>query len=364
MARLDYTLSEFEKMIRAKVIGATGYGGIGIVELLLQHPGVELVSLVAREEIGRPIDEIYPHLANFCSLPVLAADDPAAQVEADVVFFSTPDGVGMVQVPAELAKGARVIDYSGDFRFTTPEAYHDYASRIGRNPVHASPQLLGSNVYGLTELHRDAVRTAKLVGNPGCFAVSCILGLAPAVAAGLVEPIGLICDCKTGASGAGKKLNASYHFPARYEQMNAYRLSGHQHVCEVERELGLLAGQEVRLTFTAQAVPVCRGILSTLYGALTRACTEEDLLACYRDFYKDSPFIRVFGSQKAIGTMHVRGTNFCNLTVSVDARCNRLRIVSHIDNLMKGQAGSALQNMNTMFGLPETTGLLRPANYP
>ena len=349
-------------MIRAKVIGATGYGGIGIVELLLQHPGVELVSLVAREEIGRPIDEIYPHLANFCSLPVLAADDPAAQVEADVVFCATPDGVGMVQAPDILATGARLIDYSGDFRFTTPEAYHDYASRIGRNPVHASPQLLGSNVYGLTELHRDAVRTAKLVGNPGCFAVSCILGLAPAVAAGLVEPIGLICDCKTGASGAGKKLNASYHFPARYEQMNAYRLSGHQHVCEVERELGLLAGQEVRSPSPRRPFPSAAAS-SPRSTALTRACTEEDLLACYRDFTKIS-FHQSLCSQKAIGTMHVRGTNFCNLTVSVDARCNRLRIVSHIDNLMKGQAGSALQNMNTMFGLPETTGLLRPANYP
>ena len=351
-------------MIRAKVIGATGYGGIGIVELLLQHPGVELVALVAREEIGRPIDEIYPHLAGFCSLPVLAADDPRAQVPADVVFCATPDGVGMVQAPEILAGGARLIDYSGDFRFTTPEAYRDYATRIGRDPVHASPGLLGRNVYGLVELHRDALRTASLVGNPGCFAVSCILGLAPALAGGLIEPVGPICDCKTGVSGAGKKLNAQFHFPARYEQMNAYRLSGHQHVCEVERELGLLAGREVRVTFTAQVVPVCRGILSTLYGTLTRPCTEEEMLAHYRDFYKDSPFVRVYGSQKAIGTMHVRGTNFCNLTVSVDARCNRLRIVSHIDNLMKGQAGSALQNMNTMFGLPETTGLLRPASYP
>ena len=295
---------------------------------------------------------------------MLAADDPQARVPADVVFCATPDGVGMALAPAILAGGARLIDYSGDFRFTTPEAYRDYATRIGRDPVHASPGLLGRNVYGLVELHRDALRTASLVGNPGCFAVSCILGLAPALQGGLIEPVGPICDCKTGVSGAGKKLNAQFHFPARYEQMNAYRLSGHQHVCEVERELGLLAGREVRVTFTAQVVPVCRGILSTLYGTLTRPCTEEEMLAHYRDFYKDSPFVRVYGSQKAIGTMHVRGTNFCNLTVSVDARCNRLRIVSHIDNLMKGQAGSALQNMNTMFGLPETTGLLRPASYP
>jgi N-acetyl-gamma-glutamyl-phosphate reductase len=351
-------------MIRAKVVGATGYGGLGIIELLLRHPEVQLVVLVAREEVGRPIDEIYPHLAGFCSLPVLAADDPRAQAPADVIFCATPDGVGMSLAPEILAGGARLIDYSGDFRFTTVAAYRDYATRIGRNPVHAAPGLLGQNVYGLVELHRDAIRTATLVGNPGCFAVSCILGLAPAMRHGLVEPVGAICDCKTGVSGAGKKLNAQFHFPARYEQMNAYRLSGHQHVCEVERELGLLAGQEVRVTFTAQVVPVCRGILATLYGALTRPLTEAEVLACYRDFYKDSPFVRVYGSQAAIGTMHVRGTNYCNLTVSVDARCNRLRIVSYIDNLMKGQAGSALQNMNTMFGFPETTGLQRPASYP
>ena len=351
-------------MIRAKVIGATGYGGIGIIELLLQHPEVQLTTLVAREEIGKPIDEIYPHLAGFCSLPVLAADDPRAQEPADVVFFATPDGVGMSQAPGALASGARVIDYSGDFRFTSVEAYADYATRIGRDPTHGAPQLLGRNTYGLVELHREALSNASLVGNPGCFAVSCILGLAPALQQGVIERVGAICDCKTGVSGAGKKLSAAFHFPARYEQMNAYRLSGHQHVCEVERELGLLAGSEVRVTFTAQVVPVCRGILSTLYGSLTRPYTEAEVLALYRDFYKNSPFVRIYNSQAAIGTMHVRGTNFCNLTVSVDTRCNRLRIVSHIDNLMKGQAGSALQNMNVMFGLPETTGLLRPASYP
>jgi N-acetyl-gamma-glutamyl-phosphate reductase len=351
-------------MIRAKVIGATGYGGIGIIELLLQHPGVKLTTLVAREEIGKPIDAIYPHLAGFCSLPVLAADDPRAQEPADVVFFATPDGVGMVQAPDAIRSGARVIDYSGDFRFASAAAYTDYATRIGRNPVHAAPDWLGQNVYGLTELHRDAIRSARLVGNPGCFAVSCILGLAPAMKLGLIDPVGAICDCKTGVSGAGKKLSAPFHFPARYEQMNAYRLAGHQHVCEVEHELALQAGREVRVTFTAQVVPVCRGILSTLYGSLTRPLGEAEILALYRDFYQDSPFVRIYDSQTAIGTMQVRGTNFCNLTVSVDARCNRLRIVSHIDNLMKGQAGSALQNMNVMFGLPETTGLSRPSSYP
>ena len=351
-------------MVRVKVIGATGYGGIGIIELLLQHPEAKLVALVAREDVGQPIAQVYPHLTGFCDLPVLAPDDPHGQEPVDVVFCATPDGVGMHAAPDALARGAKLIDYSGDFRFTTPEAFAEYSRRIGKESAHAAPQLLGANAYGLAELHRAEIRKARVVGNPGCFAVSCILGLAPAAQAGLVEPFSLICDCKTGVSGAGKKVSATFHYPARYEQMNAYKLAGHQHVCEVERELSLQAGREMRVTFTAQVVPVCRGILSTLYGTLTRPATEADVLALYREFYRESPFVRVMDSKAAVGTLHVRGTNFCNLVISVDSRTNRLRVVSHIDNLMKGQAGSALQNMNLMCGLPETLGLMRPGIYP
>jgi len=351
-------------MIQVKVIGATGYGGVGIVELLLQHPEARLTTLVAREDVGQPIGKVYPHLAGFCDLPVLAPDDPRADAPADVVFCATPDGVGMVAAPAELSRGARVVDYSGDFRFTTPAAYSDYAQRIGRDPVHKSPHLLGNNAYGLAELHREAIRTARIVGNPGCFAVSCILGLAPAVKCALIDDAGIICDCKTGVSGAGKKVSPTFHYPARYEQMNAYKLAGHQHVCEVERELSLLAGHALRVTFTAQVVPLCRGIMSTLYGTLARPMSEADVLSAYRDFYRQNPFVRVFDSQSAVGTLHVRGNNFCNLVVSTDSRTNRLRVVAYIDNLMKGQAGSAMQNMNLMCGLPENMGLNRPGIYP
>jgi N-acetyl-gamma-glutamyl-phosphate reductase len=351
-------------MIRVKVVGATGYGGVGITELILQHPEAKLCALVARDDVGQKISAVYPHLEGFCDLPVLAADDPKANEPADVVFFSTPDQVGMHDARKELAKGAKIIDYSGDFRFTTSEAYADYATRIGKSPAHASPDLLGSNAYGLAELHRAEISQAKIVGNPGCFACSCILGMAPAVKQGIVEPYSIICDCKTGVSGAGKKVSPTFHYPARYEQMNAYKLAGHQHVCEVERELSLQAGRDIKVTFTAQVVPVCRGILSTLYGTLTAPMTEAEVITLYREFFKESPFVRIYGSTAAIGTLHVRGTNFCNLIVSVDTRVNRLRIVAHIDNLMKGQAGSALQNMNLMFGLPETMGLHRSGIYP
>ncbi len=351
-------------MIRAKIIGASGYGGVGIIELLMQHPGVTIGALVAVESVGSPISDMYPHLKGFCDLPILSVDQ--AEGDFDVTFMSTPDRVGMKLAAAELAAGRKVIDYSGDFRFNTPEAYAAYARRIGLDPEHASPELLPQSVYGLAELHRAEINPSQaLVGNPGCFAVSCILGLAPAMKEHLIRPDSIICDCKTGVSGAGKKLNASFHYPARYEQMNAYRLSGHQHVCEVERELGLQAGiDDLKITFTAQVVPVCRGIMSTLYGTLSESMSEAEVLERYQAFYADSPFVRVLESVAPVGSMHVRGTNFCNLVVSVDERTNRLRVVSYIDNLLKGQAGSALQNMNLLFGLDETTGMNRPANYP
>jgi len=352
-------------MIKAKIVGAGGYGGVGISELLLRHPQAKVSALVDVENAGTPISDIYPHLAGFFDMPICAPSDPQAQEPADVVFMATPDGVGMKLAGKELARGAKVVDYSGDFRFNTADAYADYAGRIGRDPQHASPDLLTESVYGIAELHRADIKPqTRLVGNPGCFAVSCILGLSPAVANHAVETTGLICDCKTGVSGAGKKPSAAFHYPARYEQMNAYKLAGHQHVCEIERELSLLAGTQLAVTFTSQVVPLCRGIMSSLYGRLTAAHSEQDLLDMYRAFYAESPFVRVFESTAAVGSQHVRGTNYCNLVVSLDSRTSTLRVVSYIDNLVKGQAGSALQNMNLLFGLDEAVGLDTPGIYP
>ena len=352
-------------MIKVKIVGAGGYGGVGLSELLLTHPSAKITALVDVENTGEPYSRMYPHLEGLLDNKICAPDSPEAQEPVDAVFMATPDRVGMQLAGRELENGAKVIDYSGDFRFNTAESYAEYAGRIGLETVHAAPDLLPEAVYGLAELHRKELNpNVRVVGNPGCFAVSCILGLAPAVASKIVNPRGIVCDCKTGVSGAGKKAAAVFHYPARYDQMNAYRLAGHQHVCEIERELWLQAGKDVTVTFTAQVVPAVRGILSTLYAELTKETTEEEVLNLYRDFYRDSPFVRIYPSSAAIGTMQVRGSNFCNLVVSVDSRNGKLRVVSHIDNLMKGQAGSALQNMNLICGLPETAGLTNPGRYP
>jgi len=352
-------------MIKAKIIGAGGYGGVGITELLLGHPQATIASLVDVTDVGSPISKLYPHLSGFCDMQIIDASNPEAHQQVDVVFMATPDGVGMQLAPAELTAGARVIDYSGDFRFNTPESYIEYATRIGKNSKHASPELLPQAVYGLTELHRKDIHSkTPIVGNPGCFAVSCLLGLAPAVKNHMIRLNSIICDCKTGVSGAGKNPAAAFHYPARYDQMNAYKLSGHQHVCEIEHELGLLAGETPKITFTAQVVPVCRGIMSSLYAELIEPVSSDQVKDAYSEFYSNDVFVRVFDRDSGIGSVHVRGTNYCDLVVDVDVRTNKLRVISYIDNLVKGQAGSALQNMNLMFGFPETAGLDQPGRYP
>ena len=352
------------KKIRVAIIGAGGYGGCGAIEFLIGHPNAELAALIDINDAGKPISSIYPHLAGFCDMPIIAPNDPNLSGDFDIVFFATPDGIGQKEAESWLTRGIKVIDYSGDFRFNNPVLYKGYAERIGRLDAHASPGLLPSSVYGLAELHRTEISHASLVGNPGCFAVSCILGLAPAVKESLINTDFIICDAKTGVSGAGKKPSPTFHYPARYDCINAYKISGHQHVFEIERELKELAGKDITVTFTPHVIPMARGILSTIYAPLSNKFEFQDVIGIYRNFYDKSPFIRVYGPEVPQMSTNVRGSNFCNLSLNFDPRTGNIIIVSHIDNLVKGQAGSAVQNMNIMFGLCETTGLLRPGSYP
>ena len=350
--------------IKVGIIGAGGYGGCGAIELLVNHPQADIKALIDKQDIGKPISDLYPHLKGFCDLPLIDPDDPDCPDDFDVVFFSTPDGVGQKEAASWLKKGAKVIDYSGDFRFNDIETYKGYAVRIGRTQEHASSELLSQSVYGLAELHREDISRSNLVGNPGCFAVSSILGLSPAVKSRIIDPESIICDAKTGVSGAGKSPSPTFHYPARYDAMNAYKISGHQHVYEIERELGLLADQDITITFTPHVVPLARGILTTIYAKLEEGQELKKVEEAYRSFYRNEVFVRVCDPEKPQTSTDVRGSNFCSLSVHIDQRTGKLIVVSLIDNLVKGQAGSAVQNMNILFGFEETAGLLHPGIYP
>ncbi len=350
--------------IKVGIIGATGYGGVGLTELLIRHPMVEIVALMAKQDINKPISEVYPHLKGFCDLPVLDVEDPRCSNNFDLVFYATPDGVGQRGAGKWIDKGVKIIDYSGDFRFNDTKSYEAYSGRIGGPKTHANPGILPLSVYGLPELHRSEIENSKLVGNPGCFAVACILGIAPALKYGLIQENTLIFDVKTGVSGAGKTPSPDFHFPARYETMNAYKLAGHQHVYEIERELSLLKKKEINITFIPHVIPMCRGIIATIYADLHLNTGMDMLKAAYETMYAEEPFIRVFTQGETLATSHVRESNFCNISINMDSRTGRLVVVSLIDNLVKGQAGNALQNMNAMMGIEETAGLMFPGNYP
>ena len=350
--------------MRVQIVGATGYGGLGILELLLQHPEAEIAAIAARDDAGRPIAEIYPHLAGRTGLVVRAPGEIGVGEDCDAVVFATPDRVSMGYAPALAGAGVRMLDYSGDFRFPDAAAYARYAAAhpsIG-DGRHEAAGLLGRAAYGLPELRAGAIAGAPIVGNPGCFAVGITLGLAPLFADGLAEGGEAAVDGLTGSSGAGKKPAAAQHFPHLNDNAAPYRVSSHQHVVEAELALGGLAGSPARLHFVPHLLGVTRGILCTMHVALARSATREGLLARYREFYAGAPFVRVLDAPPAL--KQTAGSNYCDISLAVSAGGRRAVVISSIDNLLKGQSGNALQNLNLMFGLDQTLGLDRAPLYP
>ncbi len=353
-------------MMRAQIVGATGYGGVGMIEMLLRHPEIQIASLLAKSDVGKPISAFYPHLRGFCDRVVEDASPERIGEDADLVIFATPDGVGMSHAARLLAAGRKVLDYSGDFRFRTVSIYDQYAAAhpsVGGRP-HAAPEVLDQAVYGVPELNRGRLKGAGLVGNPGCFAVAMILALAPAIEARLIDPASIVCDGKTGISGAGKKPTATNHFPERNESVTPYRVASHQHAYETVVALEELGGQPLRLTFVPHLVPTTRGIICTCYASLREDVAPERVQARYEQFYADEPFVRVLPYGLTPGPKGVLGSNLCDVSVVLDRANGRLVAVGSIDNLMKGQAGVALQNLNLMCGFPETAGLDRIPVFP
>lgn len=348
-------------MKKALIVGATGFGGLGLIEILLRHPGLEIKQLVARKDVGQKINSVFPHLTGFCDLTVQGSDE-IDYSSVDIAFFSTPDRAGMTMITDFSRRGIPVIDFSGDFRFRSTSDYSVYAKNKGMDDAHLSPDALAGAVYGLPEMYADDIRRAKLVGNPGCFAICMILGLLPAVRGGIIDSEVIICDGKTGVSGAGKNPGESNFYPQRYEDVNTYREGKHQHLVEVENVVNREASAKHKILFVPQIVPLNRGILVTMYADPKPGLDTAKVTELYRSFYAKAPFVTV--TDRSPHTTDVRGSNRCEVRAMVDARTGKLFITSVIDNLVKGQSGNAVQCANLMLGFEETTGLAVPPFYP
>ncbi|MSQ42053.1 MAG: N-acetyl-gamma-glutamyl-phosphate reductase [Dehalococcoidia bacterium] len=349
---------------RVQIVGATGYGGLGMLELLLGHPQLEPVALIARDDAGRRIDEVYPHLTGRCALVVQPPDAATIGADCDVVVFATPDRVSVEYAAALADARVRFIDYSGDFRFRDPADYAQYARAHPSiaETAHPLAALLGRAVYGVPELFGEQVASAPIVGNPGCFAIGMILGLAPLFADRLVADGTVTVDGLTGSSGAGKKPSPSQHFSHLNDNVVPYRVFTHQHVVEAQQTLARLSGGHAELHFVPHLLGTTRGILSTMHAALARPMPRDALLERYREFYAGHPFVRVLDSPPTLkGTL---GSNYCDISLVTSADQRRVVVISSIDNLLKGQSGNALQNLNLMLGLDPRLGLDRPPLYP
>ena len=351
--------------LRVQIVGATGYGGLGILELFLGHPGFEVSSLLARDDAGRRIDAVYPHLAGRCELVVERPGPEAVGSGADVVVFATPDGVAQGHAAALARSGIRFLDYSGDFRFRSSSDYAFYARAhpAVSDERHQAEELLERAVYGVPEFSAGSLREAPIVGNPGCFAIGIILGLAPLFEGDLLADREGSVDGLTGSSGAGKKPSAAQHFSHLSDNVVPYRVFAHQHVVEAELTLARLgAGDGATLHFVPHLLGTTRGILSTMHARLKRPTSRDDLLALYRERYDGEPFVRVLDGLPTLkGTA---GSNYCDISLATSADGRHVVVIASLDNLMKGQSGNALQNLNLMFGLDPAAGLGRLPLYP
>ena len=347
------------EFVRAAVVGSTGYGGIELVRLLHAHPRVGLASVMSSSQADAALSEAYPHVAGVADATLEAIDPARVRERADVVFLATPHGVSAQWAPKFAAEGLAVIDLSGDFRLKSAEAYRAY---YGHEP--ADPVYVEKAVYGLPELFGQDIVEATFIANPGCYPTAAALAVAPLAAAGWIDPDSVIIDAKSGVSGAGRGLSLAVHFSEVNENVTAYKVNRHQHTPEIEQTIERLVGRPVAVTFTPHLVPMTRGILCTVYASLTERRTTEEAIELYRQYYEGRPFVRIRPPGRMPATKEVLGWNFCDIGLSVDARTCRVTVVSVIDNLVKGAAGQAVQNLNVMMGWDETEGLMFVPLYP
>jgi N-acetyl-gamma-glutamyl-phosphate reductase len=337
-------------MIRVAVAGASGYTGFELLRILCAHPSVSVSTITSRQQKGVRLDDFYPAFKHHYDLVFEDTDPDTLASSADLVFTAMPHQASMEIIPALLDRGVKVVDLSADYRLRDAEVYREWYS------AHKTPELLREAVYGLPELYREKIRTARLVANPGCYPTSVILALAPLLTRGLVDPASIIADSKSGVSGAGRGPALGLLYCEVNDGFKAYKVAEHRHTPEIEQELSVLAGVGVTINFTPHLVPMSRGILSTVYSNLKPGVEKADIDEAFRSFYQAEHFVRLGGDSLPV-TLQVRGSNFCDLGWKVDGRTRRCIVISAIDNLTRGASGQAVCNMNIMSGLPEDTGL-------
>lgn len=346
-------------MIRVGIIGSTGYAGNELVRLLLQRNDVKIVWYGSHSYIGKKYADVYKNFFKLVDAECLDDNLEALVEQVDVVFTATPQGLCATLVSEDVLKKIKVIDLSADFRIKDVSVYEKWYGI-----EHKSPQFIAEAVYGLCEINREKVKTARLVANPGCYPTCSTLSIQPALKAGLIDPRSIIIDAKSGTSGAGRGAKVDNLYCEVNESIKAYGVTVHRHTPEIEEQLSYIAGKEVLINFTPHLVPMNRGILITAYANLLMPVTYEDVKKLYDECYEGERFVRVLDKNVCPETRNVHGSNYVDVNFRIDERTNRIIMMGAMDNLVKGAAGQAIQNMNLMFGLPEETGLLQVPMFP
>lgn len=342
------------------IVGASGYGGVQLVRLLMDHPGVEVVYLGGESSAGKSFSDLYPHLGHSVDLAIEPIDLEKIAERCQAVFLSLPNGLACQMAPTLLSKGCKVLDLSADYRFSNLETYTAwYATERSDEAVAATA------VYGLPELYRDRIAEAQLVGCPGCYPTASLLALSPLLKQGLIVPETAIIDAKSGTSGGGRQAKTNLLLAEADNSLGAYGIARHRHTPEIEQICSDLAGHDITVQFTPHLIPMVRGLLSTVYATMRDpGLVREDLITIYTAFYRSSPFVKILSRGVYPQTKWACGTNLCYIGIEVDPRTDRVIVVSAIDNLVKGQAGQAVQCLNLMMGWEETLGLPQLAFYP
>ncbi|MBF7096517.1 N-acetyl-gamma-glutamyl-phosphate reductase [Alkalibacter mobilis] len=346
-------------MIRASVVGASGYVGQELIRLLIAHPEVEIVHVTSTSKVGEQFDDMYGNYRDIFVKPFVEQDLEKIAEDSDVIFLALPHGVASHLVTEELIKKVKVIDMGADYRLGDVEEYENwYKTR------HESPQLIKKSIYGLCEIKKSRIKEYDLIANPGCYTTCSILTLAPVMGNEAFDSDSIVIDAKSGVSGAGRGLNLGTHYTECNESIKAYSVAAHRHTPEIEEQLSQIGGKGIRLLFTPHLAPMNRGILATCYIRLNEDMEENEIRELYNNYYRESGFVRILKEGILPETKWVKGSNYCDIGLKLDKRTNTLVAIGAIDNLVKGAAGQGIQNMNIIFGLDEGTGLIHVPIFP